>query len=190
MGYDVANLLAALAPPSLHTHVVDRHGSCCGRCASLPSDSVVRRVLLTCQVITMRWAGDVASQSLCRGWCRRCVPWWSWVIERRLWEVGGGGDAKLMEDVEMVTVCLFLTKRHSRGFSIKRAWCELLSNINAEFVSHQFRCVFMYRQALDPHLQHGPRKLGRASSAGHSLPGARPLDPLVHMFNLSSCTHA
>ena len=45
------------------------------------------------------------------------------------------------------------------------------------------------RQALDPHLRHGPRKLGRASGAGHSLPGARPLDPLVRMFNPSSCTH-
>ena len=44
-------------------------------------------------------------------------------------------------------------------------------------------------QALDPHLRHGPRKLGRASGAGHSLPGARPLDPLVHMFNASSVTH-
>ena len=45
------------------------------------------------------------------------------------------------------------------------------------------------RQALDLHLRHGPRKLGRASGAGHSLPGARPLDPLVHMFNPSCGTH-
>ena len=45
------------------------------------------------------------------------------------------------------------------------------------------------RQALDPHLWHGPRKLGRASGAGHSLLGARPLDPLVHMFNPSPGTH-
>ena len=45
------------------------------------------------------------------------------------------------------------------------------------------------RQALDPHLRHGPRKLGRASGAGHSLPGARPLDPLVRMLHPSSGTH-
>ena len=45
------------------------------------------------------------------------------------------------------------------------------------------------RQALDPHLRHGPRKLGRASGAGHSLPGASPLDPLVHMFNPDPATH-
>ena len=44
-------------------------------------------------------------------------------------------------------------------------------------------------QALDPHLRHGPRKLGHASGAGHSLPGASPLDPLVHMFDPSSGTH-
>ena len=44
-------------------------------------------------------------------------------------------------------------------------------------------------QALDPHLRHGPRKLGRACGAGHSLPGARPLDPLVHMLDPSSATH-
>ena len=31
--------------------------------------------------------------------------------------------------------------------------------------------------------------LGRSSSTGHSLPGARPLDPLVHMFHPSAGTH-
>ena len=31
--------------------------------------------------------------------------------------------------------------------------------------------------------------LGCSSSTGHSLPGACPLDPLVHMFNASSGTH-
>ena len=31
--------------------------------------------------------------------------------------------------------------------------------------------------------------LGHDSSTGHSLPGACPLDPLVHMFNPSSGTH-
>ena len=45
------------------------------------------------------------------------------------------------------------------------------------------------RQALDPHLQHGPCKLSHASGAGHSLPGACPLDPLVLMFNPSFGTH-
>ena len=82
-------------------------------------------------------------------------------------------------------------KRRSR-VSVKEkdvAYVKLLCNIKAEFVSHHFPCVFMYRQALDPHLRHGPRKLSRASSAGHSLPGARPLDPLVHMLNPSSGTH-
>ena len=67
----------------------------------------VRRVPLTCQVITMRWAGDVVL--LCCGWCHRRVPWRLWVVEQRLWEVGGGGDARLVKDVEMETVCLYLT---------------------------------------------------------------------------------
>ena len=49
--------------------------------------------------------------------------------------------------------------------------------------------TFMLTQALDPHLRHGPRKLGRASGAGHSLPGASPLDPLVRMLDPSSGTH-
>ena len=31
--------------------------------------------------------------------------------------------------------------------------------------------------------------LGRSFGTGHSLPGASPLDPLVHIFNPSSCTH-
>ena len=31
--------------------------------------------------------------------------------------------------------------------------------------------------------------LGCSFSTGHSLPGASPLDPPVHMFNPSSCTH-
>jgi hypothetical protein len=31
--------------------------------------------------------------------------------------------------------------------------------------------------------------LGRSSSTGHSLLGASPLDPLVHMFNPSTGTH-
>ena len=31
--------------------------------------------------------------------------------------------------------------------------------------------------------------LSRSFSTGHSLPGASPLDPLVHMFYPSSCTH-
>jgi len=31
--------------------------------------------------------------------------------------------------------------------------------------------------------------LGHASGAGHSLPGAYPLDPLVHIFNPSFGTH-
>ena len=44
-------------------------------------------------------------------------------------------------------------------------------------------------QALDPHLLHGPRKLSRASGAGHSLPGACPLNPLVCMLHPSSGTH-
>ena len=49
--------------------------------------------------------------------------------------------------------------------------------------------VSLYIQALDPHLRHRPRKLGCASGAGHSLPGARPLDPLVHMLDPSSGIH-
>ena len=32
--------------------------------------------------------------------------------------------------------------------------------------------------------------LSHSSSTSHSLPGARPLDPLVHMFHPSSGTHA
>ena len=51
------------------------------------------------------------------------------------------------------------------------------------------RFVSSMEQALDPHLRHGPRKLGRACGAGHSLLGAHPLDPLVHMLNPSSGTH-
>ena len=43
-------------------------------------------------------------------------------------------------------------------------------------------------QALDLHLWHGPRKLGCASGASHSLPGACPLDPLVRMLHPSSGT--
>ena len=31
------------------------------------------------------------------------------MVEQRLWEVGGGGDVRLVEDVEMERVCLYLT---------------------------------------------------------------------------------
>jgi len=45
------------------------------------------------------------------------------------------------------------------------------------------------RQALDPPTAWRLLTLGRASSTGHSLPGAHPLDPLVHMFNPSFGMH-
>ena len=59
--------------------------------------------------------------------------------------------------------------------------------INFKFQLHPG--VYFLATALDPHLRHGPRKLGCASGAGHSLPGARPLDPLEHMLHPSSGTH-
>ena len=43
--------------------------------------------------------------------------------------------------------------------------------------------LYIYTQALDPQLQHGPRKLSSASSAGHSLPGARPGPPGMHAWS-------
>ena len=55
----VADILLALAPPSLPSHVIHFHcGCCCIQHATLPSDFVVQRVLLMCcKVVIMRWAG-------------------------------------------------------------------------------------------------------------------------------------
>ena len=67
---------------------------------------------------------------------------------------------------------------------------QLAGSVDVIVASLQLsRPLYLYIQALDPHLRHGPRKLGRASGAGHSLPGARPLDPLVRMLDPSSGTH-
>ena len=78
-------------------------------------------------------------------------------------------------------------------------WTPLVHIFNPSFSAHvssQSPGIFLilificlYRQALDPHLRHGPHKLGRASGAGHSLPGASPLDPLVHMFYPNHQSH-
>ena len=51
-------------------------------------------------------------------------------------------------------------------------------NCLVKLQGHQSLCFNI--QALDQHPWHGPRKLGHASGASHSLLGARPLDPLVH----------
>ena len=104
-----------------------------------------------------------------RWWWRKVGEWWWW-----------GRKCLFVYDVDVSSWQTPLMQ-----LSIKTGWCELLSNIKAEFVSHQFPLCF-HVQALDPHLWHRPRKLGRASGAGHSLPG---LDPLVLMFNPSSGTH-
>ena len=94
---------------------------------------------------------------------------------------GGGREEKrlFVDDVLVSSRQTPLTQ-----LSIKRRWS--LSNYYIILVS---KLPLYIRQALDPHLRHGPRKLGRASGAGHSLPGARPLDPLVRMLHPSSGTH-
>ena len=78
------------------------------------------------------------------------------------------------------TLLMWLSEReHSCLHVPLRNNCQTLLSVLSLYI----------RQALDPHLRHGPCKLGRASGAGHSLPGASPLDPLVRMLDPSSGTH-
>ena len=55
-----------------------------------------------------------------------------------------------------------------------------LHDLLRKFLLSVVSLYIRYTQALDPQLQHGPRKLSSASSAGHSLPGARPGPPGIH----------
>ena len=52
------------------------------------------------------------------------------------------------------------------------------------YVTHS--CLTLYK----PKTRAYGTALGRSFGAGHSSPGASPLDPLVRMFNPSSHTHA
>ena len=57
-----------------------------------------------------------------------------------------------------------------------------------KFLGHH--CALIYKTSFRPMpTSWRSLTLGHDSSTGHSLPGARPLDPLVHIFNPSSGTH-
>ena len=64
------------------------------------------------------------------------------MVERRLWKVvvvGGGGDIKW---VIGLFVPVMDVRSRQTPLTVKIGWCELLSNIKAEFVSHQFPLCF------------------------------------------------
>ena len=106
--------------------------------------------------------------------------------------VGDGGDEVVVADGgglgrKHVHICLFTCEFPANAAHAAHSCLHVLLHNNCQTL---LSVLSLYiRQALDPHLRHGPRKLGRASGAGHSLPGARPLDPLVLMFNPTSGTH-
>ena len=107
--------------------------------------------------------------------------------------IGGGGDkAEVVDDGGQDGKCLFVHDVYASFQQTPLTRLSIKTQRHLHDLLHKFllSVVSLYiRQALDPHLQHRPRKLGRSSSAGHSLPGACPLDPLVYMLNPSSGAH-
>ena len=117
------------------------------------------------------------------------------VVERlqEVARIGGGGDEVEVDDGGgQEGKCLFVHDVYASFRQTPLTRLSIKHNGRLHDLLRKFllSIVSLYiRQALDPHLRHGPRKLGRACGAGHSLPGARPLDPLVRMLDPSSGTH-
>ena len=72
------------------------------------------------------------------------------VVGGRMKVAGGGGDARLVNEgggrggKGLFVYDVHVSSRQTplMRFSIKTGWCELLSNIKAEFVSNQFLLCF------------------------------------------------
>ena len=146
IGWGVADLFVALAPPSLPSHVVHHRCSCCCRQhVSLPSDFVEHpegTVDVPCRHRNMGWCSPG-----CCGWCCGCVPSW---LGGQTKVARGGGDTRFVDDGSgqdgrhLFVHDLHVSSRQTplSRLSIKTGWCELLSNIKAEFVSHHFPLCF------------------------------------------------
>ena len=85
-------------------------------------------------------------------------------------------------------VCLLLLFSASAAHA---AQCKTQWSLSHYYISLSHHCVFIWLTSFRPvPTARRSLALGRSSSTSHSLPGASPLDPLVHMFNPSSDMHA
>ena len=137
---------------------------------------------------SVRLAGDVALPRRSRRWRGRTVMGCS--------GVGGGGDeVEVVDDggwewKDLFVYDVYVSFRQTAltRLSVKESGRFVIYYV--KFYLMLCHSPFIYKTSFRPvpmawHLL----TLGHSFGTDHSSPGASPLDPLVHIFNPSSCTH-